>query len=240
MFGEELKGHVGQEQPLHSGALQLVEQDRHVLPPLGTHQVQPAARTQRREDLLEGHVEGQHRELLGDHGAAQTTGPALPVQQVAQRAVGDIDPLGCSGGARGEQRVQRPEALVRRGLGRFGHERCGHGRGGHGRGGGGQVDGAPGEARGRDRVHVRLAARCHQDAQGIDLPQDAAQQGRRVGGVEGTTVRLRRAAASSATTCSTEGGRYSAIRAGAPGSAGSGWWRSSSAANSAACASSSA
>lgn len=169
VFGEQLEGHVRHEDALHARRFHPVEQRRDVVPPLGAHEVQAAAAAQRGEDLLERHVEGQHGELLGDGGPGEAALGRLPVEQVGQGAVVDLDALGDPGGAGGEECVQRSPGVRGRG--------CGLGLR--------QGDGAAYRSSGVHRVEGGPAARCEEHAHGGDLAQDLPQRFRRVGRVEG-------------------------------------------------------
>jgi hypothetical protein len=112
VLGEQLQGDVGQEDPFDRGGFQLFQQRRDVEAPLRADQVQVPAPAEGREDLLERHVERQHRELLGRRGRR-----ALPLDQVGQGAVRDTHALGHPGRAGGEQRVERPSGVPGRDAG---------------------------------------------------------------------------------------------------------------------------
>ncbi|CAM5598953.1 hypothetical protein GCM10010345_69710 [Streptomyces canarius] len=90
VLGEQLQGLVRHEDPLGPRGLQPFQERGDVLAPLGAYEVEAAAGAQRSEDLLEGHVERQHRELLRVRRGGQTAGAGLPPDQVAQRAVVDL------------------------------------------------------------------------------------------------------------------------------------------------------
>ena len=104
-IGNHLQRHVGHEDALDAMFDQRGQQQCRVAPLCLGHQHQRAAAGQRREDLLEVHIERQRRELQDTSGLAQTGMLCVPLNQVTQRHRAHRHALGPAGRTRREQHI---------------------------------------------------------------------------------------------------------------------------------------
>ncbi len=102
-LGEALQGDEGQQHALDLAAFEDMQQRGGVHPLAVGDELQLAAAAQRGEDLLEGHVEAQRRELQGAQPRYAAGDAQLPLGVVGPHPVAKLDALRPPGGTGGEQ-----------------------------------------------------------------------------------------------------------------------------------------